>query len=154
MWRRTFLSDSSVSEENESKSKVAMHTNPFMSCDVPLVGRRACWLSMQNARSCTSSGRMLLSRTYRVTIYDPITILRLRMIWSCACSFLEPRRHAEPYMQMQDRFAGIKPSCDVRIPIAQAIGMLTTAIGRPTQELRASSIVVVSTVRKQEIESK
>jgi hypothetical protein len=53
------------------------------------------------------------------------------------------------YMQMQNRFAGIKPSCDVRNAIAQTIKLLTVAIRSPIQDFRASS-VVARTVRKQE----
>ena len=53
------------------------------------------------------------------------------------------------YTQMQNRFAGIKPSCDVRNPIAQTIKLLTIAIRGPIQDFRASSIVA-RTVRKQE----
>jgi hypothetical protein len=53
------------------------------------------------------------------------------------------------YAQMQKRFAGIKPSCDVRNPIAQTIKLLTIAIRSPIQDFRASSIVA-RTVRKQE----
>jgi hypothetical protein len=53
------------------------------------------------------------------------------------------------YMQMQNRFAGIKPSCDVRNAIAQTIKLLTIAIASPIQDFRASSIVA-RMVRKQE----
>jgi hypothetical protein len=53
------------------------------------------------------------------------------------------------YTQMQNRFAGIKPNCDVRNPIAQTIKLFTIAIRSPIQDFRASSIVA-STVRKQE----
>jgi hypothetical protein len=53
------------------------------------------------------------------------------------------------YTQMQNRFAGIKPSCDVRNPIAQTIKLFTIPIRSPTQHFRASNIVA-STVRKQE----
>jgi len=53
------------------------------------------------------------------------------------------------FTQMQNTFAGIKPSCDVRNPIAQTIKLLAIAITSPTQDFRASSIVA-STVRKQE----
>ena len=53
------------------------------------------------------------------------------------------------FTQMQNRFAGIKPSCDVRNPIAQTIKLFAIAIRSPTQDFRASSIVA-STVRKQE----
>jgi hypothetical protein len=35
-------------------------------------------------------------------------------------------------MQMQNRFAGIKPSCDVRNPIAETIKLLIIAIRSPT----------------------
>ena len=50
------------------------------------------------------------------------------------------------YTQMQNRFAGIKPSCEVRKPIAQTIKLFTIAIRSPIQDFRASSIVA-STVR-------
>jgi hypothetical protein len=50
---------------------------------------------------------------------------------------------------MQNRFAGIKPSCEVRNPIAQTIKLLTVAIRSPIQDFRASSIVA-RTVRKHE----
>jgi hypothetical protein len=53
------------------------------------------------------------------------------------------------YMQTQNRFAGIKPSCDVRNPIAQTIKLLTIATRSPIHDFRASSIVA-STVKKQE----
>ena len=53
------------------------------------------------------------------------------------------------YMQMQNRFAGIRPSCDVRNAIAQMITLLTIAIRGPIQDFRPSSIVA-RTVRKQE----
>ena len=55
----------------------------------------------------------------------------------------------DAYTQMQNRFAGIKPNCDVRNPIAQMIKLFTIAIRSPIQDFRASSIVA-STVRKQE----
>ena len=54
-----------------------------------------------------------------------------------------------PYTQMQNRFAGIKPSCDVRNAMAHTIKLLTIAIKRPTQDFRASNIVA-RIVRKQE----
>jgi hypothetical protein len=50
---------------------------------------------------------------------------------------------------MQNRFAGIKPNCDVRNPIAQTIKLLAIAMRRPVQDFRASSIVA-RTVRKHE----
>ena len=53
------------------------------------------------------------------------------------------------YTQMENRFAGIKPSCDVRNPIAQTIKLFTIAIRSPIQDFRASSIVA-SKVRKQD----
>ena len=53
------------------------------------------------------------------------------------------------YMQMQNRFAGIKPSCDVRNAIAQTIRQLTIATRSPIQDFRARSIVA-RTVRIQE----
>ena len=53
------------------------------------------------------------------------------------------------YTQMQNRFAGIKPSCDVRNPIAQTIKLLTIATRSPIQDFRASRIVA-RIVRKQE----
>jgi hypothetical protein len=53
------------------------------------------------------------------------------------------------YVQIQNRFAGIKPSWDVRNAIAQTIKLLTIAIRSPIQDFRASSIVA-KTVRKQE----
>jgi hypothetical protein len=53
------------------------------------------------------------------------------------------------YTQMQNRFAGIKPSCDVRNPIAQTVKLLTIATRSPIQDFRASSIVATM-VRKQE----
>ena len=53
------------------------------------------------------------------------------------------------YVQMQNRFAGIRPSCDVRNAIAQMITLLTIAIRSPIQDFRPSSIVA-RTVRKQE----
>jgi hypothetical protein len=53
------------------------------------------------------------------------------------------------YTQMQNRFAGMKPSCDVRDAIAQTIKLLAIAIRSPIQDFRASSIVA-RTVRKQE----
>jgi hypothetical protein len=52
-------------------------------------------------------------------------------------------------MQMQKRFAGIKPSCDVRNAIAQTIKLLTVAKRSPIQDFRASSIVA-RTVRMHE----
>jgi hypothetical protein len=52
-------------------------------------------------------------------------------------------------MQMQNRFAGIKPSCDVCNAIAQTIKLLTIAIRSPIHDVRASSIVA-KTVRRQE----
>jgi hypothetical protein len=54
-----------------------------------------------------------------------------------------------PYTQMQNRFAGIKPSCDVRNPMAQTIKLLAIAIRSPIQDFRASSIVA-RTVKKHE----
>lgn len=54
-----------------------------------------------------------------------------------------------PYTQMQNRFAGIKPSCDVRNAMAQTIKLLTIAIRSPVQDFRASRIVA-RTVRKHE----
>jgi len=53
------------------------------------------------------------------------------------------------YTQMQKMFAGIKPSCDVRNPIAQTIKLLTIATRSPIQDFRASKIVA-RMVRKQE----
>jgi hypothetical protein len=53
------------------------------------------------------------------------------------------------YVQIQNRFAGIKPSCDVCNAITQTIKLLTIAIRSPIQDFRASSIVA-STVRKQD----
>ena len=53
------------------------------------------------------------------------------------------------YTQMQNRFAGIKPSCDVRNPIAQTIKLLTIATRSPVQDFRASR-TVAKMVRKQE----
>jgi hypothetical protein len=50
------------------------------------------------------------------------------------------------YMQMQNRFAGIKPSCDVRNAIAQTIKLLTIPARSPIQDFRASS-TVARTVR-------
>jgi hypothetical protein len=50
---------------------------------------------------------------------------------------------------MQKRFAGIKPSCDVRNPMTQTIKLLAIAIRSPIQDFRASSIVA-KTVRKKE----
>jgi hypothetical protein len=66
----------------------------------------------------------------------------------CVCS-LSHDRMLNAYMQMQNRFAGIKPSCDVRNAIAQTIKLLIIAIRSPIQDFRASSIVA-RTVRKQE----
>jgi hypothetical protein len=54
-----------------------------------------------------------------------------------------------PYTQMQNRFAGIKPSCDVRNAMAQMIKLLIIAIRSPVQDFRASRIVA-KTVRKHE----
>jgi hypothetical protein len=54
-----------------------------------------------------------------------------------------------PYTQMQNRFAGIKPSCDVRNAMVQTIRLLTIAIRSPVQDFRASRIVA-RTVRKHE----
>jgi hypothetical protein len=53
------------------------------------------------------------------------------------------------YTQMQNRFAGIEPSCEVRNPIAQTIKLFTIAIRSAIQDFRASSIVA-STVMKEE----
>jgi hypothetical protein len=53
------------------------------------------------------------------------------------------------YTPMQNKFAGIKPSCDVRNPIAQTMKLLTIATRSPTQDFRASSIVA-RMVKKQE----
>jgi hypothetical protein len=53
------------------------------------------------------------------------------------------------YTQMQNRFAGIKPSCDVRKPIAHTIKLLKIATRSPIQDFRASSIVA-KTVRRHE----
>ena len=53
------------------------------------------------------------------------------------------------YVQMQNRFAGIKPSSDVCSAITQTIKLLTMAIRSPTQDFRASR-TVARTVRKQE----
>ena len=53
------------------------------------------------------------------------------------------------YVQMQNRFAGIKPSSDVCSAIAQTIKLLTMATRSPTQDFRASR-TVARTVRKQE----
>jgi hypothetical protein len=53
------------------------------------------------------------------------------------------------YMPMQNRFAGIKPSCDVRNPITQTIKLLAIATRSPIQDFRASSIVA-RMVKKQE----
>jgi hypothetical protein len=33
LWHGTFLSNTRMSQENENKSKVAMHTSPFMGCE-------------------------------------------------------------------------------------------------------------------------
>jgi hypothetical protein len=53
------------------------------------------------------------------------------------------------YMQTQNRFAGIRPSCDVRNAIAETIKLLTIATRSPIQDFRVSSIVA-KTVRRQE----
>jgi hypothetical protein len=53
------------------------------------------------------------------------------------------------YTPMQNRFAGIKPSCEVRNPIAQTIKLLAIATMSPIQDFRASSIVA-RMVKKQE----
>jgi hypothetical protein len=43
---------------------------------------------------------------------------------------------------MQNSFAGLKTSCDVRNAITQTIKLLAIATGNPIQDFRASSIVV------------
>ena len=43
---------------------------------------------------CISSGTMLLSGAHPRAVPDRITILLLRLISICVCSFLEPRAHA------------------------------------------------------------
>ena len=53
------------------------------------------------------------------------------------------------YMQMQNRFAGIKPNCNVRNAIAETVKLLAIAIRSPIQDFRASSMVA-NTVRKHE----
>jgi hypothetical protein len=53
------------------------------------------------------------------------------------------------YMQMQNRFAGIKPNWDVRNPIAQTIRQFMLETTSPVQDLRATSIVA-RIVRKHE----
>jgi hypothetical protein len=53
------------------------------------------------------------------------------------------------YTQMQNKFAGIKPSCDVLNPMTQTIKLLTIARRSPIQDFRANSIVA-NTVRRQE----
>jgi len=53
------------------------------------------------------------------------------------------------YTPMQNRFAGIKPRCDVRNPIAQTIKLLAIATRSPIQDFRASRIVA-RMVKKQE----
>jgi hypothetical protein len=54
-----------------------------------------------------------------------------------------------PYTQMQNRFAGINPNCDVRNAIAQTITLLTIATRSPVQDFRERSMVA-RTVRKHE----
>jgi len=66
----------------------------------------------------------------------------------CVCCFSHGRM-LNPYTQMQKRFAGIKPSCDVRNPMTQTIKLLTIATRSPIHDFRASSNVA-STVRKHE----
>jgi len=38
LWRGTFLSNARMSQENERKSEVSTHNNPFKSCEGTLVG--------------------------------------------------------------------------------------------------------------------
>jgi hypothetical protein len=53
------------------------------------------------------------------------------------------------YVQMQNIFAGIKPSSDVCSAIAQTIKLLTMAIRSPTQDFRESR-TAARIVRRQE----
>jgi hypothetical protein len=50
---------------------------------------------------------------------------------------------------MQNRFAGMKPNCEVRNPIRQTIKLLPIATTSPVQDFRPNRIVA-NTVRKQE----
>ena len=58
-------------------------------------------------------------------------------------------RMLDAYMQMQNRFAGMRPSCEVRNAIAQTIKLFTIAIKSPIHDFRASS-KVARIVKRQE----
>ena len=75
--------------------------------------------------------------------------LSLRLISICGVRSLSHARMLNAYTPMQNRFAGIKPSCDLCNPTTQTIRLLAIATRSPIQDFRASSIVA-RTVRKQE----
>jgi hypothetical protein len=58
-------------------------------------------------------------------------------------------RRLNAFMQMQNRFAGIKPYCDVCNPITQTMRLLTPETTRPIHIFLPTRIVA-TTVRKQD----
>src|ERR1700720_736023 len=64
------------------------------------------------------------------------------------CTFNHARR-LNALMQMQNRFAGIKPYCDVCNPITQTMRLLTPETTRPVHIFLPTRIVAM-TLRKQD----
>jgi hypothetical protein len=62
---------------------------------------------------------------------------------------LTHERMLNTYTAMQNKFAGINPSCPVRNPITQMIALFTPATASPVQRLRPTR-TVERTVRQQD----